>query len=123
MRTARFWYVICTHSLPQKQLHTEEPLKYTDPPSALGFWIALQECTSKNGALSFLPGSHLTSPITKRFVRLPGGGTGFEQLLVNGEASPPSGDFVLQTCQPGTMFPHSPFAQITDHTMSQVTWC
>lgn len=83
--------------------HNDSTFLYTDPPSALGFWIALQECTATNGALSFLPGSHLTAPITKRFVRLPGGGTGFEPLPVSGDASPPVGNFVLQTCQPGDL--------------------
>ncbi|KIY43273.1 PhyH-domain-containing protein [Fistulina hepatica ATCC 64428] len=41
-----------------------------------GVWIALEKCTATNGALSFLPGSHLNTPIVKRFVRLPQGGTG-----------------------------------------------
>ncbi|KAL5485135.1 hypothetical protein ACEPAI_7777 [Sanghuangporus weigelae] len=78
--------------------------KYTDPPSALGFWFALEKCTAENGALSFLPGSHKTAPITKRFVRLPGGGTGFEELVPSSEASPkPQGKYVLETCEPGDL--------------------
>ena len=61
-----------------------------------------------------MPGSHLTTPITKRFVRLPEGGTSFEQLA----AFPPSpsdisektneisddgseGKYVLETCESG----------------------
>ncbi|KAH7927493.1 phytanoyl-CoA dioxygenase [Leucogyrophana mollusca] len=67
---------------------------YTSPPTALGFWIALEKCTHLNGALSFLPGSHLTTPITKRFVRTTGGGTGFEHLDVP-EPTPERGDLVL----------------------------
>ena len=78
--------------------------QYTDPPSALGFWIPLEKCTAENGALSFLPGSHLTTPITKRFVRLPTGGTGFEQLPVptnySGAVSS-TNEYVLECCQPG----------------------
>ena len=50
---------------------------YTDPPSAVGFWFALEDCTMTNGCLSFVPGSHKTSAITKRFVRMEDGGTGF----------------------------------------------
>ncbi|KAG1735106.1 uncharacterized protein EDB91DRAFT_1238284 [Suillus paluster] len=85
--------------------------------SALGFWMALEKCTPTNGALSFLPGSHLTTPITKRFVRLPGGGTGFEQLTA--PPPPPSdtsektmqiasesaseGKYVLEACEPGDL--------------------
>ena len=77
-------------------------LQYTDPPSALGFWMPLEKCTPENGALSFLPGSHLTAPITKRFVRLSTGGTGFEQIIPASEApKPPEGKYVLEACNPG----------------------
>ncbi|KAJ7132783.1 phytanoyl-CoA dioxygenase [Mycena crocata] len=83
---------------------------YTDPPSALGFWIALEQCTASNGALSFLPGSHLTTPITKRFVRLPGGGTDFEPLVtpevadqVAAQTEAAHGSYVLETCEPGDL--------------------
>lgn len=55
-------------------------LQYTDPPSALGFWIPLEKCTAENGALSFLPGSHKTNIITRRLVRKGGGGTGYEDI-------------------------------------------
>ncbi|KZT11069.1 phytanoyl-CoA dioxygenase [Laetiporus sulphureus 93-53] len=77
---------------------------YTDPPTALGVWIALEKCTSENGALSFLPGSHLTAPITKRFVRLPQGGTGFE-ILIPPDRAPkvPEGKYLLEACMPGDM--------------------
>ncbi|OCH93096.1 phytanoyl-CoA dioxygenase [Obba rivulosa] len=75
-----------------------------DPPSALGFWIALEKCTPENGALSFLPGSHLIAPISKRFVRLPTGGTGFEQLIPPEAAPPnPEGKYVMECCMPGDM--------------------
>lgn len=83
--------------------HNDSTFLYTDPPSALGFWIPLEACTPSNGALSFLPGSHKTFPITKRFVRLPQGGTGMEMLDVAPEKIPkidPS-TYVLQECQPG----------------------
>ncbi|KAI0727989.1 phytanoyl-CoA dioxygenase [Fomitopsis betulina] len=77
---------------------------YTDPPSAVGFWIALEKCTPENGALSFLPGSHLTAPITKRFVRKPGGGTGFEALAPPALAPhSPEGKYILEPCMPGDM--------------------
>ena len=72
--------------------------------SALGFWIPLEKCTAENGALSFLPGSHLTSPVAKRFVRLPTGGTGFEQLPVSAKETPLSaGEYVLERCDPGNL--------------------
>ena len=66
-----------------------------------------------NGALYFLPGSHLISSITKRFIRLPNGkGTTFEPLpssLKNpkepesGSGTNPTNDdgYVLVNCKPG----------------------
>ncbi|KAJ7725856.1 phytanoyl-CoA dioxygenase [Mycena maculata] len=90
--------------------HNDSTFLYTDPPSALGFWIALEQCTASNGALSFLPGSHLTAPITKRFVRVPGGGTGFEPLVstevaeqVAAQSKAASDSYILETCEPGDL--------------------
>lgn len=60
--------------------HQDGCFLFTKPQTAIGFWIALEDCTVRNGCLSYLPGSHLTSPIRKRFVKLPEGGTGFIRL-------------------------------------------
>lgn len=61
--------------------HQDGVFLFTTPQSALGFWIALEDCDESNGCLSYLPGSHLTTPITKRFVKKPNGkGTEFEKL-------------------------------------------
>ncbi|TXT10873.1 hypothetical protein VHUM_02378 [Vanrija humicola] len=57
--------------------HNDSTFLYTDPPSAVGAWIALDECTPENGCLSFLPGSHKTARVSSRFVRAQGGGTEF----------------------------------------------
>lgn len=65
-----------------------------------------------NGALYFLPGSHLISPITKRFIRLPDNkGTTFEPLPPSHKNPTESGsgtnsstkddDYVLVNCKPG----------------------
>ncbi|KDN38474.1 hypothetical protein RSAG8_09459, partial [Rhizoctonia solani AG-8 WAC10335] len=84
--------------------HNDSTFLYTDPPSALGFWFALEPCTEFNGALSFLPGSHRTNPINKRFVRLPEGGTGFidiEKPSIPGREV--AGDYILETCDAGTL--------------------
>ncbi|TFY80982.1 hypothetical protein EWM64_g3029 [Hericium alpestre] len=85
--------------------HNDSTFLYTSPPSALGFWFALEKCTPLNGALSFLAGSHRSVPISKRFVRLPGGGTGFEQLVPPEEAAAktPEGKYVLEVCEPGDL--------------------
>ncbi|RPB02478.1 phytanoyl-CoA dioxygenase family protein [Choiromyces venosus 120613-1] len=60
--------------------HQDSTFLYTDPPSAVGFWYALEDANAKNGCLSFVPGSHKWAPIKKRFVRCDAGGTGFEEL-------------------------------------------
>lgn len=49
--------------------HQDSTFLYTDPPSAVGYWYALEDCTQSNGCLSFAAGSHKRAPITKRFVR------------------------------------------------------
>ncbi|KAL9085787.1 MAG: hypothetical protein Q9165_007419 [Trypethelium subeluteriae] len=55
--------------------HQDSCFLYTDPPSAVGFWYALEDAAASNGCLSFAEGSHRRAPIRSRFVRL---GTGTE---------------------------------------------
>jgi ectoine hydroxylase-related dioxygenase (phytanoyl-CoA dioxygenase family) len=60
--------------------HQDSTFLYTDPPSAVGWWYALEDCTVENGCLSFAAGSHRREPIRKRFVRTGAAdseGTGF----------------------------------------------
>ncbi|MBW0472521.1 hypothetical protein O181_012236 [Austropuccinia psidii MF-1] len=58
--------------------HQDSTFLYTDPPSAIGFWYALEDTTVENGCLSFIKGSHKWEPIQSRFVRAEGGqGTKF----------------------------------------------
>ncbi|KAK4104623.1 phytanoyl-CoA dioxygenase [Parathielavia hyrcaniae] len=49
--------------------HMDSTFLYTDPPSAVGFWYALEDATLENGCLSFLPGSHRWAPVERRLVR------------------------------------------------------
>jgi len=49
--------------------HQDNTFLYTDKPSAVGFWIALEDATVNNGCLSFAPGSHRRAPVKERFVR------------------------------------------------------
>ena len=80
--------------------HQDSVFLYTDPPSAVGFWFALEDCTRTNGCLSFVPGSHKTHPITKRFVRTENG-TGFINI---GEdfTEPDEKDFKIEECTAGS---------------------
>jgi phytanoyl-CoA hydroxylase len=59
--------------------HQDSTFLYTDPMTVVGFWVALQDATLENGCLWAQPGGHRT-PLRKRFVRNPGGGTDFEAL-------------------------------------------
>ncbi|KAL9136490.1 MAG: hypothetical protein Q9175_002300 [Cornicularia normoerica] len=60
--------------------HQDSTFLYTNPPSAVGFWIALEDATVDNGCLSFAKGSHRRAPLNSRFVRKEGGGTGFDDV-------------------------------------------
>ncbi|KAI9892787.1 MAG: hypothetical protein M1814_001207 [Vezdaea aestivalis] len=66
--------------------HQDSTFLYTNPPSAIGFWIALEDTNLENGCLSFAKGSHKRRPVHKRFVRADSGGTGFEDLPPNKQA-------------------------------------
>jgi phytanoyl-CoA hydroxylase len=48
--------------------HQDSTFLYTDPPSALGFWFALEDATLENGAMWALPGAH-TRGLRARFLR------------------------------------------------------
>jgi phytanoyl-CoA hydroxylase len=61
--------------------HQDSTFLFTSKPSAVGFWIALEDATRENGCLSFAPGSHRRAPIKERFVRKKdGSGTTFEKV-------------------------------------------
>jgi phytanoyl-CoA hydroxylase len=60
--------------------HQDSVFLYTNPPSAVGFWYALEDATAENGCLSFAAGSHKRAPVRDRFVRSEDGkGTTFAQ--------------------------------------------
>ncbi|OQD81899.1 hypothetical protein PENANT_c024G00207 [Penicillium antarcticum] len=60
--------------------HRDSEFLYTDPPSAVGWWYALQDASPKNGTLGMWKGSHTGAKgghIKRRFVRGADGGTEF----------------------------------------------
>jgi phytanoyl-CoA hydroxylase len=91
--------------------HQDSTFLYTDPPSAVGFWYALEDATVENGCLSFLPGSHKTAEVGKRFVRkTDGSGTEFidnagRQFPVGKEyeAGETEGEYSLGEVKAGTL--------------------
>ncbi|PGH12611.1 hypothetical protein AJ80_06670 [Polytolypa hystricis UAMH7299] len=72
--------------------HKDSEFLYTDPPSAVGWWFALQDAGVGNGALGFWRGSHKTGRVGRRFVRKEaaegGGGGGTEFVEWSGPGLP-----------------------------------
>ena len=50
--------------------HQDGTYLFTDPPSTVGFWIALDDATPQNGCLQFIPGSH-KGGVHRRLLRNP----------------------------------------------------
>ena len=63
-------------------LHTDHTFLWTDPPSVVGFWFALEDATVANGCMWAVPGGHQQPP-RKRF-RREGDGTTFDLLAPGG---------------------------------------
>ena len=95
--------------------HQDSTFLYTDQPSAVGFWIALEDAKQENGCLSFAPGSHKRAAVKERFVRKDDGtGTTFA-AIENDEKRWPRGfnrdktsegkdeDYVLGEVDAGTL--------------------
>ncbi|MBO0724086.1 MAG: phytanoyl-CoA dioxygenase family protein [Blastocatellia bacterium] len=62
--------------------HQDATFIYTEPPSVIGFWFALEDATQENGCMWAIPGGHKLG-LKKRFVRAAEGGQGrmkFETL-------------------------------------------
>ncbi|KKK14991.1 hypothetical protein P175DRAFT_0498326 [Aspergillus ochraceoroseus IBT 24754] len=49
--------------------HQDSEFLYTDPPSAVGWWVALQDAGPGNATLGMYPGSHRRRAVRRRFVR------------------------------------------------------
>jgi ectoine hydroxylase-related dioxygenase (phytanoyl-CoA dioxygenase family) len=74
--------------------HQDSTFLYTEPPSAVGFWYAMEDATVSNGCLSFAAGTHKSAPITTRFVRKDSGGV---DMAENQGAKFPAGLEVAQS--------------------------
>jgi phytanoyl-CoA hydroxylase len=58
--------------------HVDGTFLYTRPQTVVGFWWPLEDCTTSNGCLWAVPGSH-SRPVMRRFKRnAAGDGTEFE---------------------------------------------
>ncbi|OQR72427.1 phytanoyl-CoA dioxygenase domain-containing protein 1-like [Tropilaelaps mercedesae] len=52
--------------------HTDRTFLYSEPCKLIGLWFAIEEVTTENGCLWYIPGSHKTENITRRMVRTHG---------------------------------------------------
>jgi len=59
-------------------MHQDATFLYTDPPSVIGLWVALEDATTQNGCMWALPGGHRLG--LKRRFRREGDGVGFVEL-------------------------------------------
>lgn len=85
--------------------HQDATFLYTKPQSAIGFWYALEDCTTTNGCLEFVPGSHKNYGIPKRFVRKQDL-SGTEFINVEGQQEfedPPKSEFKIVDCPAGSL--------------------
>lgn len=73
--------------------HTDHTFLWTDPPSATGFWFAIDDATLENGCMWALPGGHRL-PVRKRFRRDDAGGTTFDTF--DPEPYPSEGEVPLE---------------------------
>lgn len=60
--------------------HQDGCVSFTNPPSALTFWYALEDTTLENGCLCVAPGSHLTTPLKQRLISSDDGTPKYENL-------------------------------------------
>lgn len=74
--------------------HDDSTFLYTEPKSAVGLWLPLEDCDVENGCLSFVPGSHKKNPVVKRLVRAAGGGT--EMIRIPGRENEPEVDWMAE---------------------------
>ncbi|KAI6000486.1 phytanoyl-CoA dioxygenase [Pisolithus albus] len=86
-----------------KQPEIGGAVMYTTPPTALGFWIPLERCTSSNGALSFSPWlspyhtNNQAFPSPKLDVR------GALEQPVSMEPNLSETNYTMEVCEPGDL--------------------
>lgn len=83
----------------QVSVHQDATFLYTNPPTVIGLWVALEDATKENGCLWSLPGSHKEGQPRRRFVRDEKGKLDFDKPSDDFDLS----EFVPLECKAGTM--------------------
>lgn len=84
--------------------HQDSTFLYTEKPSAIGWWYALEDATVENGCLSFCAGSQRWAPIETRFVRK-SDGSGVEMVKNTGSQFPSPSESVRKGDEKWTLGP------------------
>ncbi len=84
-------------------LHQDATFLWTDPITVTGFWWALADATTSNGCLWAMPGGHRSTPLHRRFIRAPGGGSAFEQVGAPSALPTPPDGLVPLEAKAGTL--------------------
>lgn len=79
--------------------HQDSTFLYTDPESCIGFWFALEDATTENGCMHFIPGAH-KGPLKELHYRADDGKMTFKTL----DDTPwPEGATVAAEAKAGTL--------------------
>jgi phytanoyl-CoA hydroxylase len=79
--------------------HQDSTFLYTEPESCIGFWFALEDATTENGCMHFIPGGH-KGPLKERHYRDSNGKMTFKTL---DETPWPEGATVAAEAKAGTL--------------------
>ena len=103
--------------------HQDSTFLYTDPESCIGFWFALEDATTENGCMHFIPGAH-KGPLKELHYRDESGNMTFKTL----DDTPwPDGATVPAEAKAGTMVifdgraPHLSGANLSDKSRHAYT--
>jgi len=103
--------------------HQDSTFLYTDPESCIGFWFALEDATTENGCMHFIPGGH-KGPLKKLHYRDESGTMTFKTL---DETPWPEGATVPAEVKAGSMVifdgraPHLSGANLSDKSRHAYT--
>mmetsp|Transcript_48488 Transcript_48488/g.152368 ORF Transcript_48488/g.152368 Transcript_48488/m.152368 type:complete len:404 (+) Transcript_48488:35-1246(+) len=107
-RVAQTLYRLAPPLAPGVDRHQDSSFLYTEPPSCLGVWLALEDADETNGCLRVRRGSH-REPIRERLVRrngTPGAGEGAVRLAFErtaGASAAPDAAFAPLVAAPGDL--------------------
>jgi len=86
--------------------HQSATFIHVEPSKLLGFWIAVTDCTTENGCLEIIPGSHKERNVMTKFIRNPNKSEfdeGKRFIYSEGKGDYPMEDFVSVPIKAGSV--------------------